>query len=348
MMNTPTDKIHTRPCPDCLLCGGKGQSLHHDLEDRLFGVPGKWNLVQCPSRECGLIWQDPMPIEEDIGKAYRSYYTHQDAVTRKTSLLHRLYQRAKQGYLARKYGYYTNEASWFDRLMGMAFYCHPGRRADTDFEVFYLDAMKGGRLLEVGCGSGAMLKEMAEREWQVEGIDFDPNAVKNARQKGLTVHIGSLQTQSFPSNTFDAIVMSHVIEHVPDPHALLVECERILKPGAILVSVTPNTNSLGHRVYKTDWRGLEPPRHLHLFNSRSSLKLARNTGFKKAEVRTTIRDANGLMIASHSIYKMGSYQMGQSEIIWTRLWGRAMQLLEWLSLKFNRNFGEELVLKARK
>ncbi|MHB8938523.1 MAG: class I SAM-dependent methyltransferase [Thiobacillus sp.] len=351
-MKIPTDEIRARPRPDCYLCGSKGQPLYHGLEDRLFGVPGKWNLAQCPNSDCGLIWQNPMPVEEDIGKAYRSYYTHQDAATQKTSLLRRLYQRAKQGYLAQKYGYYANDTSWLDRLMGLAFYCHPGRRADTDFEVFYLDAMKGGRLLEVGCGSGTMLKAMSERGWHAEGVDFDPNAVKNARLKGLAVHLGSLSDQGFPSNAFDAIVMSHVIEHVPDPYALLVECKRILKPGAILISVTPNTNSLGHRVFKINWRGLEPPRHLHLFNSRSSLKLAHNIGFKEAEVRTTIRDANGLMIASQSLYKRSlyqvvSYQMGSPKL-WTRLWGRAMQFFEWFSLKFNRTIGEELVLIAKK
>jgi len=43
--------------------------------------------------------------------------------------------------------------------------------------------MKGGRLLEVGCGSGKMLKDMADLGWEVEGIDFDPVAVENSRAR---------------------------------------------------------------------------------------------------------------------------------------------------------------------
>ncbi len=69
------NSIRTSPIPDCYVCGLPGRPLYSGWQDNLFGVPGKWNLSQCPDPDCGLIWPDPMPIKEDIGKAYAQYYT---------------------------------------------------------------------------------------------------------------------------------------------------------------------------------------------------------------------------------------------------------------------------------
>ena len=99
------NEIRTYLCPDCALCGVKGEPLYQDLKDRLFGVPGKWNLKKCPNPDCGLIWLDPMPLEEDIGKAYIRYYTHQDASQHYNALkglLKYLFRFAQEGYWANK------------------------------------------------------------------------------------------------------------------------------------------------------------------------------------------------------------------------------------------------------
>jgi len=46
------------------------------VNDRLFDVPGQWNVRQCTNPDCGLLWLDPRPVEDDIGKLYRNYFTH--------------------------------------------------------------------------------------------------------------------------------------------------------------------------------------------------------------------------------------------------------------------------------
>ena len=51
--------------------------LYQNLRDRLFSAPGQWNLVRCAEKSCGIIWLDPMPLEGDIGEAYRDYLTHE-------------------------------------------------------------------------------------------------------------------------------------------------------------------------------------------------------------------------------------------------------------------------------
>jgi 2-polyprenyl-3-methyl-5-hydroxy-6-metoxy-1,4-benzoquinol methylase len=150
------------------------------------------------------------------------------------------------------------KASWYAHL-------HPGRREDVDFSVMYLPADPKGHLLEIGCGSGQILKRMHQMGWQVEEVDFHPSAVENARRKGLEVHLGTLESQSYPNEHFDVIFMSHLIQHVHDPLRFLREGYRILKPGGQLILVTPNNESLGHKSFKETWRGLEVPRHLYLF-----------------------------------------------------------------------------------
>ena len=111
MRNTAQqDVISTEPRPDCYLCGRRGEVIYRGLEDRLFGAPGNWTLKQCPGSGCGLIWLDSMPTEEDIGKAYRNYYTHENGTAqkpRKPSIFKRLklavYFACDKGYLALRY-----------------------------------------------------------------------------------------------------------------------------------------------------------------------------------------------------------------------------------------------------
>ena len=82
------------------------------------------------------------------------------------------------------------------------------------------------------------------------------------------------------------ITLSHVIEHVHNPVALLKVCRRLLKPTGQLWLETPNIDGAGHRQYMKNWRGLEPPRHLVLFNSQSLAKALFASGFARIEKRS--------------------------------------------------------------
>jgi 2-polyprenyl-3-methyl-5-hydroxy-6-metoxy-1,4-benzoquinol methylase len=343
MKTIADNKIRTRNCPSCFICGSSGELYYQDLRDRLFSAPGFWSFKLCSNAECGLMWLDPMPVEEDIWKAYSRYYTHQDNFSKNT-WIKRTYRRAQQSLLAHYYGYRNGKSPLYDWVIGSLIYFHPGRLADTIFSVFYLNALPHGRLLEVGCGSGLMLKAMQDRGWDVVGVDPDPIAIKNAKSKGLIVYQGILTDQKFKNDSFDAIALSHVIEHVPDPLSLLKECERILKPGGHLVLITPNTNSLCHQLYKTDWRSLEPPRHLYIFNLETLKQLSRKAGFQNIKMETTIRDANNTFIASRALQRYGFHVMGSKQKLIIRITGRIFQFMEWATLYFNSEIGEEIVL----
>jgi 2-polyprenyl-3-methyl-5-hydroxy-6-metoxy-1,4-benzoquinol methylase len=215
---------------------------------RLFGAPGTWTLKQCQRSDCGVAWLDPMPTEKDVGKVYRNYSTHENenentGRAKKPDSSVRRFKYSftsarRRGYLALKYDT-RGGASALDKLAGLLAYLNPALRSALDFSAMYIKVRPGAKLLEIGFGSGRQLDFLRQLGWQVEGLDLDPTAVKVASSRGLAIHLGSLKEQNFPDQSFDAVVSSHVIEHVHDPVGLLAECRRILRPDGKLVIITP-------------------------------------------------------------------------------------------------------------
>jgi len=279
------EDIKSESCPTCAVCGSEGEFIYLKQQDRMFGASGEWNLKRCTNEQCLLIWLDPMPVEEDIGKAYARYYTHTslDIPGRLGAL--------KREYLTQKYNYQFGSASHTIPGTRQFLSFPPFRHSSADGDVRFLHAVPHGRLLDVGCGSGDWLLSMRELGWEVTGVDFDENAVKVGRQRGLTINCGALEQQHFSNDSFDAVTLNHAIEHVPDPVGTLSECVRILKPGGKLVVFTPNGSSLGHRIFKEYWRGLEPPRHLHIFSFQSVRCALRQAGFQKMSVLPQVADS---------------------------------------------------------
>ena len=148
--------------------------------------------------------------------------------------------------------------------------------------------------------------------WQVEGLDVDVQAVANAVSKNLTAHVGDIFSKRYPENSFDAIVSSHVLEHLPQPKEVLAECRRILKPGGRLIIATPNARALGYRIFGKSWLALDPPRHLHIFSPWAIKKLMKEVGFDKINVRTSVRSADEMHMASYAIHKNGYYNIKEA------------------------------------
>ena len=352
-MSTPTvldeDGVRTQSRPACCACGAPPVRVRYaDLTDRLFSVGGKWSLVECSDPACGMLWLDPAPVVEDLPKLYRQYYTHEREPLRHWSRLNRVFRRAENAYLAENYGYGEVRGTWCARLQAGLMYLRPSRRATLDSDVFYLSAQLGARLLEVGCGSGAMLNRMQERGWRVEGIDFDSAAVTQARDLGLQVRVGDILKMDLTSGTYDVVVMSHVIEHVPDPQSLLHECWRLLRPGGRLVVVTPNNRALSRRLFGRYWMPLDPPRHLALFTVSALKRLSEDAGFGVETLRTTARGASGVLEASVSIRLKGRYIMGQRPSSPLRLLGDIWQRLVSVAVLFVSGWGEEIIYIGRK
>jgi len=140
-------------------------------------------------------------------------------------------------------------------------------------------------LLDIGCGNTDFLPFANNLGWKVMGLDVDKGAVNTALSKGLDVKLGGIETLK-KDDMFDMITLSHVIEHVYNPVELIQECYKHLKPGGKFWLETPNINSIGLNAYKEYWRGLEPPRHLILYNVTSLSKLLSDAGFINVNKKT--------------------------------------------------------------
>jgi len=124
-----------------------------------------------------------------------------------------------------------------------------------------------GRLLEIGFGDGSFLQAMAARGWEAQGIDISAAAVSAARARpGVAVEQGDLLKKAYNPESFDLVVMRHVLEHVRDPEATLDEVRRILKPGGAVCVVVPNIESVEAKIGREHWFHLDPDYHLHNFS----------------------------------------------------------------------------------
>ena len=290
-----------------------------------------------------------MPSETDLIEIYGAYYTHQDKIKSKfVSNLESIYNSVRRIFVAYKWGYGRNSLTFKQKIVARLCLLWPALVAYLDASVFHLSHQQNGFLLEIGCGNGEMLKKMQQLGWTVEGLDFDPAAVDNSRKKGLNIRLGGLIEQNLPENSFDAIVMRHVLEHVPNPSAIISECHRVLKPNGKLIIQTPNTNGLGHSLFKSDWRGLEPPRHLHIFNRKSISSIALHSGFKKINVFTSTNTAAFIFRGSVNIRRarLNYEKNSTSKFDWIMYF--ILQEIEAILIKLYPDLGEELVMVAEK
>ena len=336
--------IRRNPRPHCPACGSTGAVRYDRLADRWFGTPGEWRMRVCSAQGCGAWYLDPMPYDADIPLLYERYYTHSEAVGSASTLGKGLPRSARLAYLSRTYGYRLEPQppAWHAYLMALV----PGRREQLDFAVLGLESAWRGPLLDVGCGSGAMLRLMQDLGWDAQGIDMDPRAVAVAQAEGLRARVGTLEDAQFQEQHFAVVTSSHVIEHVLDPKAFLQQCLRVTRPEGRLVLTTPNAGSLGHRLFGGRWRGLEPPRHFQVFTPDSLERLAASVGYEDVQVKTSARLA--AIIARDSVRPDAQgpptrYRMGHPVRIFTSIF----QIFERALLPFWHEAGEELILSAR-
>jgi 2-polyprenyl-3-methyl-5-hydroxy-6-metoxy-1,4-benzoquinol methylase len=292
-LSWPVDELE--PVPACPVCRSAARVLlQQDLVDNAFFVaPGRWTLYRCT--QCNSAYLDPCPTAASIGNAYGVYYTHSADGPRTTSnkpgIVRHLKLALTNGYVNSRYGTRRQPASrvgvWLAKVL-------PLRRQKRDAEFRYLPKPRPGqRLLDIGCGNGDFLVNARDAGWDVVGIDPDPKAVAAAKQRDLEVSVGSIELFATESGCFDAITLSHVLEHLHEPVQFIQAVHRLLKPGGVIFIDTPNIESRGARRWGRNWRGLETPRHLVLFSRAGLIGMLQAGGFEHIETkrRTTVRQS---------------------------------------------------------
>jgi 2-polyprenyl-3-methyl-5-hydroxy-6-metoxy-1,4-benzoquinol methylase len=161
----------------------------------------------------------------------------------------------------------------------------------------------GARLLDVGSGNGGFLELAQSAGWDVTGVDPDPLAVESAVHRGLNVRHGGIEACADMNESFDVVTMNHVIEHVHDPFNTLQVAYKLLKSGGFIWLSTPNIESFGYEFYGRNWRGLEPPRHLILFNLDAISTLLQKVGFSSIENKSTNQNFTNMAVKSEALSK---------------------------------------------
>jgi SAM-dependent methyltransferase len=131
-------------------------------------------------------------------------------------------------------------------------------------------------VVEIGCGDGAVLAEMAARGWTVDGFELAENAADAARARGVARRVERFDGEHVPAadDAYDLAVLSHVLEHVPQPGPLLAEAARVGR--WVLVEVPLEDNRSARRPAKRKLS--EEAGHLHAFNRGDVRKLVREAG----------------------------------------------------------------------
>jgi len=331
----------------CLVCGAKGLLFYTNVRDSVWGALGVWSFFRCLG--CGLVWLNPRPIPEDVGKLYGNYLTHDTtgkSITKSASLR----QYIRRAILAVAFGYddvlNNRKQRWLGKVLSLMF---PLKEV-VGMEIMYLSAARRGRLLDVGCGNGQYLANMRDMGWEVFGVEPDPEAARVAKQHfGVSVAVGNLENANLLDNFFHAVTINHVIEHVRDPIGLLRECYRVLRPGGSLVVVTPNIKSMGHRIFGGAWRGFDTPRHFYLFNTKTLSTCTEHAGFQVGLLRTSGRMARTIWIDSWVVWRRGRLDPNKKVVAWPlRIAGLAYWGLEQVVRLIWKDAGEEILLVATK
>ena len=240
----------------CALCGaGSVSTLARGVRDYEYGAPGCYQWLRC--NECGLVRLAPFPSDETLTLAYPSDY----------------------------HGYHEPKS----RLVAW----HVNRRRQARARSLARLLPRDGTILDVGCGSGSLLEEVGKHgSFNLLGVEYQPEAARLARRRGINVWTGELEAADIPEQTVDLIVMEHVLEHVSDPFATLHRVHTFLKPAGLLLGETPNLRCPDMKLFGRYWGGGHAPRHLHLFTPGALTRVLVTTGFRDIDVTHPVYPAH--------------------------------------------------------
>jgi 2-polyprenyl-3-methyl-5-hydroxy-6-metoxy-1,4-benzoquinol methylase len=144
---------------------------------------------------------------------------------------------------------------------------------------------RGARLLEVGSGMGHLVAQL-EDTFETTGIDLNHWAVKQSKSvaQKSSLQTASAQDLPFGDNSFNVVIIKHIVEHLPDPQKALNEIGRVTEKDGTLILATPNLGSK-LKPWKGDrWIGYQDPTHISLKQPQEWLALIQSAGFELLRV----------------------------------------------------------------
>jgi 2-polyprenyl-3-methyl-5-hydroxy-6-metoxy-1,4-benzoquinol methylase len=256
-------------CPGCL-----NTSITKVLTCKDYTVSKElFDIWECSN--CTLRFTQNIPDESSIGKYYQSadYVSHSDT---KEGVVNKLYHSVRNHTLKTK-----------RNLVQQA------------------TGKPNGSLLDIGAGTGAFANAMRQAGWDVTGLEPDETARKNALSNYDLSLENPAKLYQFNANTFDALTLWHVLEHVHDLHGYLQSFHKILKHDGKLIIAVPNYTSKDANTYREYWAAYDVPRHLYHFSPASMKVLLEAEGFRLVQTKPMWFDSFYVSMLSEQ-YKSGS------------------------------------------
>jgi SAM-dependent methyltransferase len=216
-------------------------------------------IIECET--CGFKHALPLPVPAALEQAYRENY----------------YAEEKPNFLAHA----GEDQAWFELSQ------------NDRLEIFArLLPAERRRLLDIGCGPGFFLATALKQGWKASGIEPSRQAAAHARSLGADVKEGFFGAEMAAElGRFDAINLTNVLEHVPDPTAILEQARGLLNDGGLICVGVPNDFSplqfAGKAAVNADSWWVAPPHHLNYFDFDSLSALLTRLGFTVAERMTS-------------------------------------------------------------
>lgn len=236
----------------CNLCGKDNPRLLFVARNRTNKKNGFFRIVKCKS--CGLVYVNPRPTQQEL----LQYYS--------------------EGYWA---GTFSNTEIEKSIIWGVPWY-----KAMEIKAAPILKYKKSGKILDVGCGDGSLLKFLKDLGWQTYGVELNPQSTGFAKEKlGLDIFCGDIEEADYPLEFFDVVSFIHSLEHLRDPVATLNKIQLILKKDGILVIEVPNFGGFSSFVFRDKWVGINAPLHLYHFTKKVLEKILTICKFSPIEFK---------------------------------------------------------------
>lgn len=210
------------------------------MYDTRFGYPGSFSIAYCSV--CDFRQTEPILSDEELGDLYTNYYPR-----RSINL-----EKLKQDCDVRNDGT-AKRRRWFSGVLYKCFYHVP----------------PGKRVLDIGCGSAQSLLFLKANGTEAFGIEEDRNVLQVSEALHVPIEAGNIYASTYPDESFDYILASQVLEHIPDPIRFLKAAKKKLAPGGKMILSFPNTRSLTRLLFGKRWIHWHIPYHLNHFSAKS-------------------------------------------------------------------------------